>query len=143
MTSSPDRLSPESSPSPDAMPFWAAARRHEWVLPYCGACGKYFFYPRTLCPRCGSRDVQWRAASGQGTLYSFCIQYRNSIPGLRTAVPFVTALVDVDEGPRMMTFLIGIKPEPQAIRCGVPVSVDFLDLPGGQSLPVFRPAVGA
>lgn len=132
-------LAPEISPSPDAVPFWTAAKRHELQLPFCGACRQYFFYPRTLCPRCGSRDVQWRITSGRATLYTFCIQYRNSVPGLQAAAPFVTAIVDLEDGPRMMTFLIGIEPNPELISCGMPVAVDFLDLPHGQSLPVFRP----
>lgn len=133
-------LAPAVSPAPEAAPFWEAADRHELLLPFCGACEQFFFYPRTLCPVCGSRDVQWRRASGRGRLYTFCIQYRNSVPGLENAVPFVTAIVQLDEGPRLMTFLIGIEPDPKAIACDIPVELDFLDLQGGHSLPVFRPA---
>lgn len=135
-------LQPPLSPSPDALPFWRATDRHELRLPFCGACGRFFFYPRTLCPFCGSRDVQWRSASGRGTLYTFCIQYRNPIPGLTTAVPFVTAIVQLAEGPRMMSFLVGVDPSPEAIECDMPVVVDFLDLDAGHSLPVFRPDDG-
>ncbi|GAB3042843.1 OB-fold domain-containing protein [Parafrigoribacterium mesophilum] len=133
-------LAPSISPAPEAAPFWEAADRHELLLPFCGTCEQFFFYPRTLCPVCGSRDVQWRPASGRGRLYTFCIQYRNSVPGLEKAVPFVTAMVQLDEGPRLMTFLIGIEPDPKAIVCDMPVELDFLDLHGGHSLPVFRPA---
>lgn len=135
-------LQPQVSPSPDAVPFWEAANQHELRLPFCGACERFFFYPRTLCPHCGSRNVQWRSASGRGTLYTFCIQYRNPVPGLRTAVPFVTAIVQLAEGPRMMSFLVGVDPSPEAITCDMPIMVDFLDLDSGQSLPVFRPDDG-
>lgn len=133
-------LAPTVSPSPDALPFWEAAKRHELLLPFCAACDRHFFYPRTLCPHCGSRNVQWRTATGRGRLYTFCIQYRNSVPGLQGAVPFVTAMVQLDEGPRLMTFLVGVDPDPATISCDMPVQVDFLDLESGHSLPVFRPA---
>ncbi|HVA10500.1 MAG TPA: OB-fold domain-containing protein [Acidimicrobiales bacterium] len=139
MAGIPGLLAPAISPSPDAVPFWEAARRHELHLPFCGACQRYFFYPRTLCPNCGSRDVHWRPASGRGRIYTFCIQYHNSVPGLHTAVPFVTAIVQLEEGPRLMSFLIEVDPDPEAISCDMTVQVAFLDLVNGQSLPVFRP----
>jgi uncharacterized OB-fold protein len=132
-------LQPSISPAPEAAPFWEAADRHELLLPFCGACEHFFFYPRTLCPMCGSRDVQWHLASGRGRVYTFCIQYRNSVPGLEAAVPFVTAIVQLEEGPRLMTFLIGIEPDPKVISCDMPVELAFLDLESGHSLPVFRP----
>lgn len=127
------------SAAPDALPFWEAARRHELRLPYCRSCAAFFFYPRPMCPRCGSREIDWRAVTGRGSLYTFCIQYRASVPGLEGAVPFVTALVRLDEGPRLMSFLVGVSPEPGAIACDMRVHVDFLDRGDGWSLPVFRP----
>ncbi len=133
-------IAPTISPSPDAEPFWEAARRHELQLPFCEACSRYFFYPRTLCPMCGSREIGWRSASGHGRIYTFCIQFTNPVPGLSGAVPFVTALVQLDEGPRLMSILIGVDPSPNAISCEMPVQVDFLDLNDGQTLPIFRPA---
>jgi uncharacterized OB-fold protein len=134
-------LSPAISPSPDAAAFWEAAHRHELIVPFCESCLNYFFYPRTLCPTCGSRDIGWRAASGRGRIYTFCIQYTNPVPGLSGAVPFVTVLVQLDEGPRLMSILIGVDPDPRAISCEMPVQVDFLDLADGHTLPVFRPAL--
>jgi hypothetical protein len=122
------------SPSPDAAPFWEACERGELVLPYCLACADFFFYPRTLCPRCGSRELEWRPASGRGRLYTFCIQHQTPLPELREAVPFVTALVELEEGPRMMTLLVDVEPDPAAIRCELPVEVTFRD-----GHPVFRP----
>ena len=61
-------LAPPISPAPEAVPFWEAADRHELLLPFCGECEHFFFYPRALCPDCGSRDVQWRVASGRARL---------------------------------------------------------------------------
>jgi uncharacterized OB-fold protein len=131
---------PPISPSPDAAPFWAAAARHELLLPYCAPCAGHFFYPRAFCPSCGSRTVEWRPVSGRGTLHTFCVQYRSNLPGFVDAGPFVTAIVELAEGPRLMSLLVGVPVDPTAIRCDMPVEVAFVDYDDGQSLPVFRPA---
>jgi uncharacterized OB-fold protein len=129
---------PPIQPSPDAAPFWAAARRHELVLPYCEAGDGFFFYPRTACPTCGSRDVGWRRASGRGRIHAFTIQPASRVPGFADAGPFVTVIVELEEGPRMMSILIDVQPDPEHVSCDLPVEVAFLDQPGGESLPVFR-----
>lgn len=133
-------LRPVVSPTPDAAPFWDAAAEHRLVIPRCTVCEEFFFYPRAHCPRCGSRAVEWVEASGTGTLYSFCMQYRSAVPGLTDAGPFVTALVDLDEGPRLMAFLTGVPADPEQITCGVRVAVEFLDVADGQAVLAFRPA---
>lgn len=130
---------PQLSPSPEAAPFWEACRRHQLVLPYCTRCHRFFFYPRTLCPGCGSREVSWRRSAGRGELYSFCIQHQSRQPGFRNATPFVTAIIELAEGPRLTSFLVGVPPEPESIRCGMPVEVVFTGLPDGNVLPAFRP----
>ena len=140
-TVDPGRLPlPPLAPSPEAAPFWDACRQHRLVLPHCPACDRFFFYPRVLCPGCGSRDVTWRESAGRGEVYTFCIQHAARLPGFVGATPFVTAIVELAEGPRLMTFLIGVPPDPERIRCGMPVEVVFRDLPDGNVLPVFRPA---
>ena len=83
---------------------------------------------------------EWRAVSGRATLYTFCIQYRSTLPGFVDAGPFVTAIVELAEGPRLMSLLVGVAADPAGIRCGMPVEVAFVDYDDGQSLPVFRPA---
>ncbi|HEX5406713.1 MAG TPA: OB-fold domain-containing protein [Pseudonocardiaceae bacterium] len=133
---------PTILPSPDAVPFWRAARRHELVLPNCLACAEPFFYPRTFCPRCGSRDLDWQPASGQGVLHAFCIHFQTGIAADREHLPFVSAIVELAEGPRLMSYLVDVEPSPDAIRCDMPVSVRFVDLPDGQTLPVFEPSRG-
>jgi uncharacterized OB-fold protein len=134
---------PPISPSPDAAPFWEAARRHELLLPYCEAGDGFFFYPRTACPACGSRDVGWRRASGRGRIHSFTIQPASRVPGYEDAGPFVSVLVELEEGPRLLSLLVGVEPDPEHVRCDLPVEVAFLDQPGGASLPVFRLAADA
>lgn len=136
-------LQPITSPSPDGARFWEAAARHRLELPYCPSCEATFFYPRILCPTCGSREIIWVGATGRGTLYSFCVHYQSSVPGLAESMPFATALVDLEEGPRMMAFLIGVPSDPEQIRCGVDVKVEFLDLADGHTVVAFRPTAPA
>jgi uncharacterized OB-fold protein len=133
-------LQPVVSPAPDAAPFWEAASRHLLLLPHCTACDAPFFYPRTLCPRCGSRDLEWAVASGAGTLHSFCVHYQSSEQGLSDAVPFATALVDLEEGPRLMAFLVGVPDDPELIESGRRLTVEFHDVADGHTVVAFRPS---
>jgi len=121
-------------------PYWNAAKEHRFVLPKCTACGRYHFYPRSVCPYCRSRDLTWEAASGSGEVYSFTIVHRAPSPTFAQRAPYVVAVVTLREGPRMMTRLDGV--EPTAVRIGMPVSVAFDDIADSVSLPVFRPAGG-
>lgn len=127
------------SPSPDAVEFWEGCARGELLLPYCLRCEAFFFYPRTLCPTCGSRELEWRRASGRGTLHTFCIHHVPPRPVFAESVPFVTAIVELDEGPRMMSFLVDVEPDPVHIRCDIPVEVAFATDGDGRAVPVFRP----
>lgn len=129
---------PLPSPSPDAMPFWEGCRRHELMLPFCRPCQRAFFYPRALCPHCGSDEIEWRRASGRGRLYSYAIQHRAQVRGFEAEVPYITALVELDEGPRMMTNLVEVEPDPERIRCDAPVEVVFTEVAEGVTLPLFR-----
>lgn len=131
---------PPISPSPDAEPFWDGARRRELVLPWCNRCEAHFFYPRTACPTCGSRDLDWRRASGRGRVHTFTVQSGSRLPGFADAGPFVTIIVELEEGPRMMSLLTGVEPDVAHVHCEMPVVVDFIEVDGGNLLPVFRPA---
>jgi hypothetical protein len=124
------------TPSPETQRYWDGCKQHELWLPYCLACQAFFFYPRPFCPSCFGWEVEWRQASGHGTLYTYAIQYRPQAPGFEP--PYVTAIVQLDEGPRMLTNLVDIEPDPAQIACGMPVEVVFQDF-GEISLPVFRP----
>ena len=128
---------PIPQPSPETKRYWDGCKRHELWLPYCTQCQQLFFYPRPFCPRCFSWEIEWRQASGRGTLYTYSIQYRAQAPGFQP--PYVTAIVQLDEGPRMLTNLVGIEPDPEKIRCDMPVEVVFEDLTDEISLPMFRP----
>jgi len=129
---------PAPYPSPETQPFWDGCKRHELMLPYCGSCQKHFFYPRQFCPDCFSWDIEWRKASGRGRLHTFAIQFRAQMPGFK--IPYVTAVVELDEGPRMMTNLVGVEPLPENIKCDIPVEVVWEDLNDEITLPLFKPA---
>jgi uncharacterized OB-fold protein len=109
-------------------------------LPFCITCEQHFFYPRPFCPRCFGWEVEWRRCSGRGTLYAYAFQYRPQAPGFEP--PYVTAIVQLEEGPRMMTNLVDVEPDPAHIQCDMPVEVTFQRLNDEINLPVFRPASG-
>ena len=127
------------SPSPDAQPFWDGVERGQLVIPRCIRCDTPFWYPRNLCPTCGSRDIEWNPHHGSGTVHAFCIHHHTSLPHLREFVPFVTALVDLGDGIRMMG-LLDIEPDPTAARCDIAVHATFRRCAGFQQIPVFVPS---
>ena len=125
------------TPTPDTLPFWAAAAREErLVIQQCQSCGRHYFYPRDHCPYCSSGDVQWREVSGRGRLISYIINYR-PLPPADPAEPQVIALVELDEGVRMLTNIVGTSPDPEALPLDAAVSVAF-EPRGEWKLPVFR-----
>ena len=135
----PEYTGPLPVPTPETRPFWEAARRHELQIQACRACGTYLFFPRALCPRCFAADLEWRRVSGRGTLHTFTIVERGQ-RGFPLATPYVLAVVELAEGPRMMTNLVGIEPDPAKVRIGMPVEVVFDDVTPEVTLPRFRPA---
>ena len=135
----PDYTGPIPVPTPETRPFWEAARRHELHLQRCRSCGRHFFYPRATCPHCLASDLEWRPASGRGTLHTFTVVYRGQ-RDFPLGTPYVIAIVELAEGPRLMTNLVGIAADPAAIRIGMPVEVTFEDVSADVALPRFRPA---
>lgn len=125
-------------PLPETRPYWEAARRHELVLPYCRPCGAFFFYPRALCPTCLSADVEWRRVSGRGRLHTFTIVHRGP-RDFPLGAPYVLAMVELEEGPRLMTNLVDVPADPASVQIGMPVEVVFFDVSDAAALPHFRP----
>lgn len=117
--------------------FWEACARHELVLQRCAACRAFRHPPRALCPACLSLEVEWVRASGRGTVYSFTVTHQNHAPGFRQHLPYVLAIVELEEGVRLMTNVVGC--DPAAVRIDMPVEVDWDDAHPGLSLPLFRP----
>lgn len=128
--------------TPEARPFWEGLRQHRLMLPRCDECQRAFFYPRVACPRCHSRRIGWIEASGRGTLYSFEIAYQSFNRSFKVKPPFVLAMIELAEGPRMLSNLVDVEPDPRQIRCGMPVQIVYHALTDEITLPLFRPAGG-
>lgn len=122
-------------PVPDAetAPFWDAVTAGRLDVQRCQSCGRHVFYPRSLCPHCGGVDLEWVTVSGRGTVYSLTVVHRAPAE-FQAEAPYVVALVELEEGVRMLTRLIDV--EPAAVRVAMPVEVA---LSGEPRLPYFRP----
>ncbi|MER8042132.1 Zn-ribbon domain-containing OB-fold protein [Streptomyces sp. NPDC094032] len=116
--------------------YWAAAAEGRLLLRHCTACDRAHHYPREFCPHCWSDSVEWRPATGRATLYTWSVVHRNDLPPFGDRVPYVAAVVDLEEGPRMMTQVIDCE-EPD-LRIGMPLDVTFR-AEGDVQVPVFRP----
>ena len=127
-------------PQPESDFYWEKAKQHELWLRQCNDCKSTYFYPRNICPDCFSRNTTWIQSSGKGTVHTFAIVHRAPTPAFRDDVPYVVAMVDLEEGARMPTNLVGIEPDPEQIRAGMQVEVTFEDVTEDVTLPKFRPA---
>jgi uncharacterized OB-fold protein len=112
-------------PEPDdfTRAYWDAAAEGRLLLRRCAACGEAHHYPREFCPGCWSEDVSWEQASGRATLYTWSEVRVNDLPPFRDRLPYLAAVVDLEEGPRMMTVLVGC--EAEQLRIGMPLRVTF------------------
>ena len=133
---------PLPQPTPETQEFWEGAKRHELRLQRCNACGRAYFFPRPFCPNCGSGDVAWFTATGKGRLYSYVISERPA-PGFKDWVPYVIAVVELEEGPRMMTNIVGVEPNPENLPVDLPVEVTWEQQNDDITLPLFKPSGGA
>ncbi|WP_415938125.1 Zn-ribbon domain-containing OB-fold protein [Streptomyces sp. 039-1] len=118
---------------PFTRPYWDAAAEGRLLIRHCAACDRVHHYPREFCPLCWSEDVSWGPASGRATLYTWSVVHRNDLPPFGSRVPYVAAVVDLAEGPRMMTEVVGC--EQAELRIGMDLEVAFRS-----GIPVFRPA---
>ena len=137
MTTDAPPPKPLPVPNEDTRVYWEACSRHELLLQRCDACGQVQFYPRALCSGCLSSDLSWQKATGGGTVYSYTVVHRPPTPAFANDVPYVVALIDLDEGVRMMSHVIDCPPE--KVFVGQKVQVAFRDESPEISLPVFRP----
>ncbi len=119
-----------SPPSPAAMPFWEASKEQRLVLQWCLDCEQPVHFPREVCPRCLGSRFDWREASGDAEVYSVVVEHR-------AEEPFAIALVDLAEGVRMLTNIVGCPAEQVAV--GMPVQVTWEALDDGRHLPLFQP----
>jgi uncharacterized OB-fold protein len=127
-------------PTPDleTRPFWDGCRDGRFLVKHCNRCGRDHFYPRPFCPTCWSDDVAWKQASGRATLYTYSVVHVNDLPPFHERVPYVAAIVELDEGPRVMTNVEGVPFD--ELRIGQQLEVDFKEIADDVTIPVFRPA---
>jgi uncharacterized OB-fold protein len=128
---------PIPRPAPESVPYWEAAKKHRLELPHCHACGKLWFPPSQSCPHCLAVDFSWEPVSGRGKVFSFVVFHRVYHPAFAQEVPYVVALVELEEGPRMLTNIVGVPVD--KVTCEMPVKVVFDDVPEGVSVPKFTP----
>jgi hypothetical protein len=127
-------------PTPDleTQPFWDAAKEQRLLIKHCNACGAYHFYPRPFCPTCWSDDVEWVEASGRATLYTWSVVHRNDLPPFPDRIPYVAAIAELEEGPRMMTNVVDC--EFDALEIGMPLVAVYYPTSEDVTIVQFRPA---
>lgn len=120
-------------------PFWEAAQRHELVIPRCRRCDSYFWYPRPACPSCLIEDWEWTAVSGKGRLHTFTVVRQPGNPSFNEDVPYAYAIVQLDEGPRMISNIVDCE-IPDGLAVDMRLEASFDDIDGEWTLVKFRPA---
>ncbi len=128
---------PVPVPTAETKEYWAGCKRHELLIQRCRACGRFQFYPRAICANCLSDDVDWVKSSGNGTVYTYSVVHRAPSKAFAAEAPYTTAIVELEEGVRMMTNVVGCPPD--AVHIGMPVTVVFDDINEEIALPKFRP----
>ncbi len=119
-------------------PFWEATRGRQLVLPWCVACDQAFWFPREVCPRCLGSAIEWRPASGRGVVYAVTVDHRPALlPRVFGEEPYAIALVDLHEGVRMLTNVVGVPPGDVAV--GLAVEVTWEPMSDGRHLVLFQP----
>lgn len=114
---------PGPTVTPVTKPFWDAVQRQEFVLQKCIDCGQWVFYPRTHCPHCWSDHLKWTLASGKGRLKTWCVVHRPGNPAWEAVTPFVLGVVELEEGPTMLSHLL--LNSHQSLRIGLPLWVRY------------------
>ncbi len=122
----------------DTRPFWDAAAEGRFLIRRCNACGVVHHYPRPFCPSCWSDDVSWIEASGNATLYTWSTVFMNDLPPFAERLPYIAAVVDLVEGPRVMTNLVDC--DDVVLSIDMALRVRFQPLDEHITAPVFAPA---
>lgn len=125
--------------TPWSVPFWEAAKQKRLVIQECTDCDLLIMYPKAFCPRCLSHGLGWTESHGHGSIYSFTVVERGAPSEFADLVPYVAAIVRLDEGVQMLSLIVGC--DPNDVRCDQAVIVDFeWTADKGFALPVFRPS---
>ena len=129
---------PLPAPSEVSRPFWDGLTAGELRLQKCEECRRHIFYPRSFCPHCLSQRLGWVKASGRGTLYSYTVVRRAMNPAFQTDVPYVFAIVQLQEGPRVTTNVVNCAPED--VQVDMPVKAFYDNITPEMTLLKFEPA---
>lgn len=124
---------------PEAEAFRRAAKHGKLLYQFCPACHGRILFPRICCPHCLALDLEWRQAGGRGRIYSFTVIRQAARPCFAADVPYVYAIVELDEGPRLLTNIVGIAPD--AVTVDMPVRVVFEQPTPEIGIPKFAPAL--
>jgi len=128
---------PVPVPNADDRQFWEACKKHELCVQKCQACGLLRWPPSFLCPQCHGKESQWIPLAGKGKVYTYTVFHRAFHPAFEKDVPYVTAVIALDEGPHLLSNIVGCAPD--QVTCDMPVEVVWEDRQGGHSIPKFRP----
>jgi uncharacterized OB-fold protein len=131
---------PEPPTSEVTEPFWEATRSRRLLVQWCVACDKPIWYPRAVCPGCLGDELEWRPSAGTGRVHAVTVEYRPQDPRLADRAPYAVALIDLDEGVRVLSNVVGA--DPVAVDVDALVAVDWEPLSDGRHLPVFVLAPG-
>ena len=118
-------------------PHWEAAKRHELLVQHCKACGHLSFPPMTNCSQCLSRDLDWQAVKGTGKVHSFIVYHQGWLPGYLKSTPYNVAIVQLDEGPRFISNIVGI--DNDDIEVDMPIEVTYEEVAPDVIIPRFKP----
>lgn len=143
MTTANEYKKPLPTPSAVSQPFWDATKQHKLTFQRCTACGARVFYPRDICPgpECfGVGTLEWVESTGKGWVYAHTISYQPAHPSFAADVPYVLAIIELDEGWRMNSNIINIPPKD--VKIGMRVEVVFDDVTEEFTLPKFQPIAG-
>lgn len=131
---------PIPRPSKETQPFWDAAREHRLVMPRCDDCSRFAFPPTVACLQCGGERFTWVDVSGRGKVFSFVVYHRVYNEWFRDKVPYVLAVIELEEGPRLISNIVGI---PYGdVQCEMAVQAVFDDVRDGVVIPQFAPRAG-
>ena len=119
---------------PDTQPFWEATKNHELRYQVCDDCNKIVFYPRRHCPHCMGLNLSWKTSQGEGSVYTYTVIRQIAHPAFRERAPYIIAWIDLDEGFRMLSTIVG-----DEITIGQRVRVTWDDQENDISLPLFSP----
>jgi uncharacterized protein len=134
----PEYAKPIPVPSIESKPYWEGLKEHRLLMQRCDGCGEFWFPPSLLCPHCTSERFTWSELSGNGKVFSYVVYHRVYHPGFATEVPYTVAVIELDEGPRMLSNVVGIPPE--RVVCDMRVKIVYDDITENTTIPKFTPA---